>query len=127
MFQLFDSRSSMLKTEEERSLWQGVSTDLITDEEDFVDEGELVWLVKRPAFRTEQLSALCHTLQGRLEESPQYRASHMRRVMSEQSSEREPPHKTLDHRHYISQVEEPIPPKATREAGERLWMDLLEL
>ncbi|CAH1233388.1 C14orf93 [Branchiostoma lanceolatum] len=90
---LLESREGVLGSDEERALWKGVVPDLMSDEEDGEFDGRPVWTVKPPAFRSDELSALCATLQTRLQSDAKFRASHTRQQRAEHQlfSERLPP------------------------------------
>ncbi|XP_014842711.1 PREDICTED: uncharacterized protein LOC106917907 isoform X2 [Poecilia mexicana] len=87
---LLAARQSVIK-DEERELWRGVTVDLMSDEEDGVSEGIFGWIVRRPSFRSQQLSDLCGVLQSRLGVCSKYAARHLRRLRYGAESDRLPP------------------------------------
>ncbi|XP_070818703.1 uncharacterized protein C14orf93-like [Chaetodon trifascialis] len=88
---LLEARRSVLATQQEIDLWQGVTADMMSDEEDDTAEGEAGWIVKPPSFRSKTLSQLCQTLQERLESDPKYVATHRKRLRIESPSKRQAP------------------------------------
>ncbi|XP_028328801.1 uncharacterized protein LOC114479346 [Gouania willdenowi] len=76
---LLAARMAVL-TKEEMDLWRGVTVDMMSDEEDDVADGEAGWIVRPPSFRSQELTALCSTLQKRLEKDPKYQATHHKRL-----------------------------------------------
>ncbi|XP_029939779.1 uncharacterized protein LOC115382215 [Salarias fasciatus] len=87
---LLDSRKTVLAPEE-IELWEGVTMDMMSDEEDGSIDGVCGWIVRPPSFRSRELSDLCASLQARLEADVKYTASHRRRLQSGQPSDRMKP------------------------------------
>ncbi|KAM4732104.1 uncharacterized protein C14orf93 homolog [Anableps anableps] len=87
---LLAARQRVLKAEE-LEFWQGVTVDLMSDEEDDTSEGIFGWIVRRPSFRSQELSDLCGVLQSRLDACPKYSATHHRRLRCGSESDRMPP------------------------------------
>ena len=54
----------------EQSLWSTASPELMSDEEDGFRDGHPVWIVRPPAARSLELSALCQELQRRRPPGP---------------------------------------------------------
>ncbi|XP_013869563.1 uncharacterized protein C14orf93 [Austrofundulus limnaeus] len=99
---LLEKRQSIL-VGEEAAFWEGVTIDLMSDEEDGIFEGESGWIVRPPSFRSQELSDLCSTLQMRLEANPKYSAMHHKRLYVGPCSDRKPPpHGSKVDKHYIS-------------------------
>lgn len=73
--------------EEEREVWTGITVDHMSDEEDGMLDGKLVWFVKPPC-RRPFIDDLCRKLQRRLEADPKYLSNHTTRVYSGQLSSR---------------------------------------
>ncbi|CAB1350218.1 unnamed protein product [Coregonus sp. 'balchen'] len=97
---LLDSRTAMLQSHEEKDLWEGVTSELMSDEEDTMVDDKLVWLVKPPAFRSMELSELCAVLQNRLDKHPKTKAlPRTPRLPSGLMSMREPPRTFHQDRH----------------------------
>ena len=90
--QLLDARQTVLAPEE-IELWKGITTDMMSDEEDGSIDGICGWIVRPPSFRSQELDNLCATLQARLEADVKYTASHRRRLQSGQPSDRKKPNK----------------------------------
>ncbi|XP_070836014.1 uncharacterized protein C14orf93-like [Chaetodon trifascialis] len=89
---LLEARRSVLATQQEIDFWQGVTADMMSDEEDDdTAEGEAGWIVKPPSFRSQALSQLCQTLQERLESDPKYVVTHRKRLRIESPSKRQAP------------------------------------
>lgn len=80
----------MLKAEE-LELRRGVTTELMSDEEDGALDGTYGWIVRRPSFRRKELGDLCTALQSRLDSSPKYNATHHQRLRFGPDSDRPPP------------------------------------
>ncbi|XP_007559784.1 uncharacterized protein C14orf93 homolog [Poecilia formosa] len=84
------ARQSVLKAEE-LELWRGVTTELMSDEEDGELDGTFGWIVRRPSFRSKELSDLCTTLQSRLDSSRKNNATYHQRLRFGPDSDRPPP------------------------------------
>ncbi|KAM9436027.1 uncharacterized protein C14orf93 homolog [Clarias gariepinus] len=80
---LLESRSRVIQTDAERTLWQTAILDLMSDEEDAIVDGRPVWVVRSPPHRNPQLSELCKQLQSRLEADMRYALTHRQRVRAE--------------------------------------------
>ncbi|KAJ8333921.1 hypothetical protein SKAU_G00412400 [Synaphobranchus kaupii] len=125
---LLETRATVLR-EEEKELWEGVTQELMSDEEDEPDGGERkTWLVKRPTFRSAELSTLCHQLQLCLESDSMYISTHTARVLNEELSERSPPLKMRNQRHYASLVNaspssHPTSSSASQSMGS--WLEMI--
>ena len=68
---MLGARAGVIRTEEEKTLWMGVTVDFMSDEENAEVGGIGVWLVKSPSFRAPVLTDICNTLQAGMEEDPQ--------------------------------------------------------
>ncbi|XP_076612806.1 uncharacterized protein C14orf93-like [Chaetodon auriga] len=88
---LLETRRSVLATQQEIDFWQGVTADMMSDEEDDTMDRQAGWIVKPPSFRSQTLSQLCQTLQGRLESDQKYAATHHKRLRIESPSKRQAP------------------------------------
>ncbi|XP_005994470.1 uncharacterized protein C14orf93 [Latimeria chalumnae] len=62
-YRLFGNRSFIVKlfSPEDQHLWEGVTEELMSDEEDSLDEPG-VWVARTPAFRSQQLTDLCYRI-----------------------------------------------------------------
>ncbi|XP_051250870.1 uncharacterized protein C14orf93-like [Dicentrarchus labrax] len=76
---LLEARRAVL-AKEEMDFRRGITVDMMSDEEDGTADGEAGWIVRPPSFRSQELSALCSTLQKRLENDPKYQATHHKRL-----------------------------------------------
>ncbi|KAJ8412034.1 hypothetical protein AAFF_G00143010 [Aldrovandia affinis] len=76
---LLEARQSVL-VPDDMDFWRGVTIDLMSDEEDCIQEGVSGWIVRPPFFRSEELSNLCARLQDCLDSNPKYTATHRRRL-----------------------------------------------
>uniref|UniRef100_A0A672FY25 Uncharacterized protein n=1 Tax=Salarias fasciatus TaxID=181472 RepID=A0A672FY25_SALFA len=87
---LLDARKTVLAPEE-MELWEAVTIDMMSDEEDGSIDGVRGWIVRPPSFRSQELSDLCAALQTRLEADGKYTALHHRRLLGGQLSDRTKP------------------------------------
>ncbi|CAH1248631.1 Hypp8325 [Branchiostoma lanceolatum] len=114
-----DARCAALRTEEERTLRNGVTPDLMSDEEDGESNGVAAWLVKPPAFRSLQLTALHVELKARLEADPKYKAANRNpRIRTEGAQSSRPSSRTYDPSHAPSHLtpELHLPPSKPSES-----------
>nr|XP_055024163.1 uncharacterized protein C14orf93-like [Misgurnus anguillicaudatus] len=88
---LLEARQSVLAADEV-DFWKGITSDMMSDEEDGAVDGVSGWIVRPPSFRSEELSNLCANLQTRLEASSKYAAMHHKRLHTGSLSNRKPPH-----------------------------------
>lgn len=77
-----DARKTVLALDE-MELWRGITTDMMSDEEDGCMNGVCRWTVRPPSF----LANLYAALQARLEADVKYTASHCRHLQSGQRSD----------------------------------------
>ncbi|XP_034442020.1 uncharacterized protein C14orf93-like [Hippoglossus hippoglossus] len=87
---LLEARQSVLVADD-LEFWRGTTIDMMSDEEDGTFEGGSGWIVRRPSFRSQELTDMCATLQTRLEGCPKYTTTHHRRLHTGENSDRVPP------------------------------------
>ncbi|XP_066528970.1 uncharacterized protein C14orf93-like [Hoplias malabaricus] len=87
--ELLEARAKVLSPDE-IDLWRGITSDLMSDEEEDTSEGVSVRIVRPPYFRSQELSDLCAKLQARLQDNPKYMATHRRRLSIGSCSDRLP-------------------------------------
>ena len=76
---------------EEVDFWRGITTDMMSDEEDGTFGEASGWIVRPPSFQSQEHTDLCARLQARLEACPKYTATHHRRLYVGPNSDRMPP------------------------------------